>query len=57
MSDDKKIIEPIEAGFEEVAKAMITSAPNDVDGAVARFGQLTRLETLEEGRSDRKSVV
>lgn len=51
MPDDKKIIEPIEAGFEEVAKAMISSAPNDVDGAIARFGQLTRAEGIEEGRT------
>jgi DNA-damage-inducible protein D len=51
MPDDKKTIEPIEAGFDEVAKAMVNNAPTDIDGAVARFGQLTRQEAIEEGKT------
>ena len=51
MADDKKIIEPIDADFDEVAKAMVNGAPNDVDGAIARYGQLTRAETTEGGRA------
>ena len=51
MPDDKKTIEPIDAGFDEVAKAIVSGAPSSMDGAIARFGQLTREEALEAGQS------
>jgi DNA-damage-inducible protein D len=51
MPADKKHIEPIDAAFDDVAKAMVSSAPKDVDGAIARFGQLTRQEVSEEGQA------
>lgn len=47
MAKEPQEIAPLDGTFEEVTKAMVSGAPTDLDGAIARFGQLTREEASE----------
>lgn len=49
MAKEPQEIDPLDGTFEEVSKAMVSGAPTDLDGAIARFGQLTREQNSEEG--------
>jgi hypothetical protein len=51
MANEPNEIDPLDGTFEEVSKAMVKGSPVDIDEAVAQFGQLTKEEVDEKGKS------
>ncbi len=51
MANDGGEIDPLDGTFEEVSKAMVKGSPTDIDEAIAHFGQLTKEQSEEAGKS------